>query len=124
MRKCVNRWWLMIAGNDETRALVPEQVLGDRASEVLVLNASAFTRVYPELIGQTTGEAFNLQSLHRHSVIRLHSRRTRRALDHIQPVHVRVGIAPRREIARVARRAGESRVKEIGIERNYDVGFR
>ena len=54
-------------------------------------------------------------------MVRLRAGRTRRALDHIQPVHLAgIGIAPLGEIPRVAREAGEARVQEIGVEReNY-----
>ena len=57
-------------------------------------------------------------------MVRLHPRRTRRALDHVQPVHVCVRIAPRGEIAGVPRRAGEPGVKKISVERNDDVRLR
>ncbi len=73
---------------------------------------------------QRSSKSFQVPSPQRQSVIRLHSRRTRRALDHIQPVHVPIRITPSREITRVARRAGESRIEKIGVERNDDVGLR
>ncbi len=57
-------------------------------------------------------------------MIRLHPGRSRRALDHVQPVHVAVGIAALGEIADVARVAGKSGVEKISVERNDDVGLR
>src|SRR5437016_13915500 len=50
------------------------------------------------------------------------SSRTRRAFDHIESPHVaRIGVAPFGKISRIAREAGESRIKEIGVERENHV---
>src|SRR5580700_6276442 len=57
-------------------------------------------------------------------MIRLRSRCTRRALDYVEPIHVAVGVAAAREIADVARMAGESGGEEVGGERDDDVGLR
>ena len=54
-------------------------------------------------------------------MVRLCARRTGRALDHIQPIHIAgIGIAPLGKIAGVAGEARKSRVEKVGVEReNY-----
>src|ERR1700685_2166908 len=59
----------------------------------------------------------------RYPMIRLGPRRGRRALDHIQPVHGRVGIAAAGEVADVFHVAGESGVEEGRVERDDGVGL-
>ena len=56
-------------------------------------------------------------------MIRLHSGCAGSALDHVQAVHVAVGIAAARKIADVFHVAGESAVQEVGVERDNDVGL-
>ena len=46
----------------------------ERIKRLVILNTGAFTRIHPKLIGQTTSEAFNLHSLHRYPMVRLHPR--------------------------------------------------
>src|ERR1700756_886661 len=57
-------------------------------------------------------------------MIRLRSRRTRRTLDPVQPVHVAGGISAAREVSYVLHIARESCVQEVRVERDNDVGFR
>ena len=56
-------------------------------------------------------------------MIRLRPRRRRRALDHVQPVHVAVGIAALGEVADVADISRKTRIQKVGVERDDYVGL-
>jgi hypothetical protein len=69
------------------------------------------------------GSASYIPSPQRPPVIRLRSRRRRRALDHIQPVHLAVGIAALGEVADVADISRKTRIQEVGVERDDYIGL-
>src|SRR5258708_39802608 len=55
-------------------------------------------------------------------MVRLHARRTRRALDHVQPGHLlRVRVATLGKIAGIARHAGISGIEKISVQRDDNV---
>ncbi len=65
---------------------------------------------------------FYLSCLYTQPMVRLRSRRSRRALDRIEAAHVAgVRIAALGEIARVTRHSRESGIEKIGVERNDHV---
>ena len=56
-------------------------------------------------------------------MIRLSSRRTRRALDHIQPTHLAgIGITLLGEIARIACLTRKSGGEKVGVQRDDHIG--
>ncbi len=129
MGQRVDSGWLVIAGNNDARPRMVSDVLAKGLEESSPLftgtiAAQVFrlpSRNFKQLLGNSRCEVFDIDGFHRQPMVRLCTRRTRRALDHVKPAHVAgIGIAPLRKISRVAREAGESRVEEIAVEReNY-----
>src|SRR6202050_5636814 len=94
------------------------QILHDGSS-----TGDIFTRASAQRIQQSMREDLDRTRPHRQPMIRLRSRRRRRTLDHVQPVHVAIGITALGKVANVADVAGESGVEKIRVERDNYIGL-
>ena len=113
---------LVVANNNYSSATVIHQVSVSRHGKITRVMYGA---VLP--LSSLTHQLRNFENLrrtHGQAMIRLHPRRTRRALNHVQPAHLSIGIAPAGEIADVARVAGEAGIQKVGVERDNHVGLR
>src|SRR4051812_46934590 len=121
MAERVNDRWLVIPGNDNTRTLVASEIMQDRRQKthsVCTVNANLIYRIYIRS-KQYLSHPFHSRGKRRRPMVRLGSRRGRRALDRVEPAHIPgVGIAALCEIACVARHPRESGIQKICIERN------
>src|SRR6267142_312043 len=102
----------MISHNDNTGTAVRLKIPNHRLENELRKTSKRLLTIST----QQPSNSLNCRCRARESVIRLRARRSWRAFERIKPTHGRVGIAPLREIADVARIAGESRVQKIGIK--------
>src|SRR5271168_5517743 len=85
--------------------------------------AVRLARIEELITGQPERKRCYLVNPHWPPMIRLSPGRRRRALDHIQPVHVAIGIAALGEVADVADIPRKTRIQEVGVERDDYVGL-
>ncbi len=124
---------LVVANENDARSGVALQLLPGPRDQSTVISTARLLRadsrhgddfVNPQLRRQGTSQNLSLVRPYRKAMIRLGSRRRRRALDHVQAVHGRIGIAAAGEVADVFHVAGESGVEEVGVEGDDYVGLR
>ena len=110
---------LMVAGDDDARALMFLQITGEGAYKLCrVARVHRSATIHTDTGRQRSCEVFDLHCAQRQPVIGFRSGRGWIALDHIQPAHFRVGIALLREIADVAHIPRKARVEKVGVKGN------
>src|SRR2546428_5465717 len=114
MGQGVNNWRLVVTRNNSACTPVRSEICYE---------PSRIGTVRRQVKSQCTRKGLNLRCWPRLSMICLSSRRTRRALDHIQPTHLAgIGITPLGEIARIARLAREYGGEKVGDQRADQIG--
>ncbi len=119
---------LEFAGHDDRPAAMRLQILGD-GRDPLGLRSDRPARPAcppaPTAAARAARKSFDIRGPDRQPVLGLRPRQRRRALDHVEPIHLLrvVGDAAAiGEIPRVAHHRGPE-PEEIGVERDDDVGL-
>ncbi len=127
VRQGVDGGRLRFAGDDQRRAAMRGQVLGDRADERLAAGRrGAAGAADADGGGQRAGEPVDLAALQRQAMVGAAAGDRRRRFDDVEPAQtIRVGVdaAARRKGARVLHAEGVLGGQEVGVERDDDRGL-